>query len=135
MKTIFFTVPEYQSSQNPITAFCDNPTIKVHAIKIIPGLVTLGFVVLPKIMVEYDSLTDQDAVDRATYYESLTLKRLCRIADRVIKEDKVNWNTLKNEEQRRINLLAFYGISQHEAEVVSELIRMPAVRVKMLEEP
>jgi len=134
MKTIFFFIPECNTSHNDITAFCDNPAIKVIKIEPIPGMVTIGFVSLPKVMVIYESLTDQEAIDRAAHYESLTLKKLCRIADRIIKEDKINWNTLKNEEQRRINLLAFYGISQHEAEVVNELIRMPHVRVEMLKE-
>jgi len=134
MKTIFFVVPTCQESDNLVTKFCDNPTIRVIKIEPIPGLITLGFVELPKVMVIYESLSDTEQIDRAAHYESLTLKRLCRIADRVIKEDKINWNILKNEEQRRINLLAFYGISQHEAEVVSELIRMPHVRVEMLKE-
>jgi len=133
MKTIFFFVPECNTSHNDITAFCDNPTIKVIKIEPIPGIITPGYVELPKVMVIFESLSDQDQIDRAVHYESLTLKRLCRIAEEVDSKEYMPWRTLKNEEQRRIHLLAFYGISKEEADTVSELVRMPHVRLRMLE--
>jgi hypothetical protein len=123
MKTIFIPVPEPGESCNPVTNFMDNPSIKVISTQI---------VMVPQVQIVYESLSDPESLERAIKYESLTQKRLCAIAQRVITKEA--YTKLKNSKQRQEYLLAFEGISIIEADRVVELAKpeMDIVRKKIL---
>jgi hypothetical protein len=124
MKAILFPVPTPGTSMNSVTEFTDNPNIKI---------ISQETVMVPHIMISYESLSDEESVNRAVKYESRQQKRLCEIAERLIAKEA--YVKLSNILQRKEYIRAFEGISDIESERVIELAKkeMAPVRKRLIE--
>jgi hypothetical protein len=124
MKAILFPVPTPGTSLNSVTEFTDNPNIKI---------ISQETVMVPHIMISYESLSDEESVNRAVKYESRQQRRLCEIAERLIAKEA--YVKLNNILQRKEYIRAFEGISDIESERVIELAKkeMAPVRKKLIE--
>jgi len=122
MKTIVFGIPDISSgSDNAMTDFLNNPSIRVRHVGTIPPHGTRD----ARQIIHYECLADAETLARFIKYEQVILHRLAVIADRI--SQKPGYTKLKNETQREIYLLAFENVCKIEAELVMELARMPAV--------
>ena len=124
MKAILFPAPIPGTSLNNATEFMDNPNIKI---------ISQETVMVPHILITYETLTDEDSINRAVKYESRQQRRLCEIAERLI--SKESYVKLSNITQRMEYIRAFEGIADIEAERVIELAKkeMAPVRKKLIE--
>jgi hypothetical protein len=132
MKVIFFSIPDPKDgADNAVTRFCDNPAIRVKKTEPIPETRDGIYLKPACIMVSYESLADEEWQRRIAKYESLTLKRLAKIARSV--RDQMGYRALKSDKTRVLHLQAFCGVSSEEAETIADLIKVPDIVDRLME--
>ena len=132
MKFIFFPIPDPEGgSDNIVTRFCDNPAIRVKKVDFIPASQDGMCLKAARLIVAYESLSDEEQQQRAARYESITLKRLAKTARSLWEQP--GYMTLKSDATRVLHIQAFCGVSKEEAETITDLIKIPHVIEKLLE--